>query len=165
MFIPRLFRVALFALGAGAIAGCGGSGGASGPASTPNAVGTLVTQSRPKGKVPTPAPTPTRIPASDFTATISGTVTEQKTGVPIAGAAVVVGDRLRTAKTDAGGRYRISFPARATVAVTASKPGYAGALAIGTLPVNGRTTLNLRLIKHRPGVPPVPPMPVQFGGK
>lgn len=164
---PRTLSTLLVVACGLAAGGCGGSNSAGGKShgSGKNG-GTIATLTAPRtGKVPTPAPTPTAIPASDFTATVSGTITDNKSHAPVAGVKVVVGNALRKGVTNAQGQYQIAFPAGVSIAVTASKSGYAGAIAQGKLPKSGHAVLNLQLTKAQAGVPPVPPAPTTFGSK
>lgn len=163
-----LLAMASGAVGLVTLSACGGSGSATtgkSHTSSPTTLQTLTAPSKSREKPPTPGPTATTIPASDFTATVSGVVTDHKSHAPVSGATIVVGNHLRTTKTDAQGKYSVAFPARASIGVIAEKPGYAGALAVGKLPPNGKVTLNLQIVKSQPGVPPVPPMPVTFGSR
>src|SRR5438270_5555664 len=75
--------------------------------------------------------TPTPIPASAYTATISGRVADAQTKSPVAGALVVVENGARKARTNAFGRYSIAFPGGSTATVQVSMQGYAGELSIG----------------------------------
>jgi hypothetical protein len=108
--------------------------------------------------------TPTPFPARAFTAVIHGTVTDQKTGSPIAGALISVGQLPRhVTRTNAFGRYRITFPAGPPVSVQVSAPGYAGALAMGALHPHRAFALNFRLPRETASNPAAPPSPFMFG--
>ncbi|MCS6920038.1 MAG: carboxypeptidase regulatory-like domain-containing protein, partial [Fimbriimonadales bacterium] len=85
--------------------------------------------------------------------TVTGTVTDAQSGLPIAGARVraVVGNNTRAdVTTDANGQYTFNVPAGQYV-VTAVAPGYAPESQSLTVPANQTTTLNFQLSLLPPG--------------
>ena len=117
------------------------------------------------GKLPTvaPAPSMTAIPASAYTAVVFGTVVDKKTNSPVPGAIVTLGTGQRSGKTSAYGAYRLTFPAGIAMPVTVSAPGFAGALAMGTLRPHQKLKLDFKLTRIVPGKVTVPPPPSVFG--
>jgi hypothetical protein len=107
--------------------------------------------------------TPTPIPASDYTDVIQGTVTDSKTHTPLAGALITVGTGNHVTRTDAFGKYRISFPAQVSVPVQVKMNGYASDLAEGRLGPHKTLTLNFKLSSIKPGHPAAPTAPQVFG--
>lgn len=122
------------------------------PKVTPKALPTLV-----------PAPTMTSIPSSDYTAVVFGSVLDQKTNSPVAGALVTIGTGQRSGRTSPFGAYKFTFPAGVAMPVTVSATGYVGALAMGRLRPHQRLKLNFKLTRIIPGKVPVPPAPTTFG--
>jgi len=150
------------------LAGCGSS--ASGSGATPTPTGGKPPTAVPRVRItpagaPTapPLPTATAIAASAYTATLTGTVTDAKTGAPIPGAVVVIAGGAKTARTNAFGVYRVRFPAGHTAPVTIAIPGFAGALAMGQLKSHQIATLNFKLNPITAGAPPLPSPPIRFG--
>ncbi|HLJ67223.1 MAG TPA: carboxypeptidase-like regulatory domain-containing protein [Chloroflexota bacterium] len=109
------------------------------------------------------AATATPIPASSFTAMLSGRVVDAATGAPLHLALLVVGSGLKMARTDARGSYSVRFPAGPAVPIFVTQTGYAEALAMGALRPHQKLTLNFRLHRIVPGTPPVPGAPITFG--
>jgi hypothetical protein len=134
------------------VAGCGGSSGASGGTST--AIG-----------LPSPVPaTSARVSGPlHFTAALAGTVTDARDHSPIAGAVVGVGGGVRSARTDAEGRFRVEFPAGRAVGVTVTATGYVQALGNGTLRRGQTAHVHFQLNRIVTGQPPVPSQPITFG--
>ncbi|MGH2443655.1 MAG: carboxypeptidase-like regulatory domain-containing protein [Chloroflexota bacterium] len=179
------YRLAALLLVLG-VAGCGGSKAATGNAGVPkptiNSHAPVVdTAPVPKtspvtAKLPTanphataarlptlkPVPTATVIPASAYSAKVSGRVTSAKTGKAIRGATVIVGSGLRTGKTDAHGRYQVAFPAGPSESVTVRAHGYSGALAMGILKKHKAMVLNFALHPKGAGKSGIPSPPVIF---
>lgn len=139
------------------------------PPAAPGALKTAVARAgtRP-AKLPTVstrlAPTPTPLPLKDFTATLTGTVSDAKDHSPISGALVVVGENRLVTKTNAFGHYTIHFPGGIAFPVQVSKQGYLSRLALGTIQPHQHLTYNFRLPRIVNGVPPAPPPPSIFGG-
>lgn len=108
--------------------------------------------------------TPTPIPVRDFTAVLHGKVTDSKTGSPVAGALVVVGQLPRhTTITNSFGQYRITFPAGPDIVVQVTKQGFAAALAMGKIKSHGTTTVDFKLAPRDPSKPIAPSPPMVFG--
>lgn len=107
---------------------------------------------------------PTPFPASAFTAVIHGTITDQKSRSPIAGAIITVGQRPRhVARTNAFGEYRVTFPAGPDVSVQVAAQGFAGTLAIGHLRKGESMKLNFHLARIKGNTPAAPSPPQIFG--
>ena len=70
--------------------------------------------------------------------TVSGTVTTNPGGAPIAGATVLLG--ARSATTDGSGNYSFSVPAGMYPSMNASKPGFGSASASSIAVTDGNTT-------------------------
>lgn len=111
----------------------------------------------------TPILTPTPIPASALSAAITGIVTNAKTGKPVAGATLSLGNKANSARTDGTGHYRLAIPGGKTAAVFVSARGYSGALSMGKVAPHGLTTVDFKLNPRVPGQPDVPPFPGTFG--
>lgn len=142
------------------------------PMSTPVAVKhhTLKPYHGPKIKaLPTVKPytrykAPTPIPIRDFTAILQGKVTDAKTGSPVAGALVVVGQRPRhTTTTNSFGQYRVTFPAGPDIVVQVTKQGFAGQLAMGRIKQHGSSKVNFKLAPTSVKNPAAPSPPMAFG--
>jgi hypothetical protein len=102
-------------------------------------------------------------PASAYTAQVFGTVTQRKTGKPIAGALVDVADGQKTVRTDAAGRYAIAFPARAAASIQVRKQGFQCGLAMGTLKPAQKVRKDWVCDKTNPSHPVPPPFPSLLG--
>jgi hypothetical protein len=120
-------------------------------------------------KLPTVKPytsykAPTPIPARDFTAILHGKVTDAKTGSPVSGALVVVGQRPRhTTITNSFGQYRVTFPAGPDIVVQVTKHGFAGQLAMGRIKQHGSSTVDFKLAPTSVNKPAAPSPPMTFG--
>lgn len=131
------------------LAGCGGS--------SATAVKTAVPTAK-------PAATPTAIPTRDYTAVVSGTVVSAKSGKPIAGALLAVGRGPRRTRTNARGRYSLTFPAGVPAALSVAAKGYAGALAMGAKLKSHRSyRVDFKLNPKAPGHAGLPSPPTIFG--
>lgn len=107
---------------------------------------------------------PTPIPARDFTAILHGKVTDAKTGSPVAGALVVVGQRPHhTTITNSFGQYRVTFPAGPDIVVQVTKQGFAGQLAMGRIKQHGSSRVNFKLAPTSVNKPAAPSPPMVFG--
>lgn len=109
-------------------------------------------------------PTPTPFPPSAFTAVIRGTVTDEKSHSPIAGALITVGQHPRhLTRSNAFGDYRITFPVGPDVSVQVTAQGFAGNIAIGHLRKGEAIKLNFRLVPITGSSPAAPSPPMVFG--
>ncbi len=75
--------------------------------------------------------------AGATTGTVQGIVTDAATSLPLQGVSVAVTGMATPALTDVNGQYQIANVPAGTVAVTASKAGYAQASSSGTLTAGG----------------------------
>lgn len=120
------------------------------------------------GRLPTPQqvimPTPTAFPATMYKSVIYGTVTDAKTGSPLAGAIIKVGvTGKHVMVTNSFGKYRLSFPSGPAVPVTVTIQGYASPPAMGTLPAGKTYRLDFKLAPEKKGTSIIPPPPIVFG--
>lgn len=152
--------------------GCGSTGSSNSgksarPATTPQPrpVALKTPESSSTAPVTRVFPTPTIIPAAAYTASIRGRITDAATGAPLAGAGLKVGfTASRETRTDAFGRYHLSFPAGEPAPVIVNMNGYAGTLAMGKMRPHRSFTLNVKLRKlSAGGKPTLPPQPISFG--
>jgi Carboxypeptidase regulatory-like domain len=139
------------------------------PKTSPVPVKTVKGQSTSTTKVkslPTARPVhpvvPTLIPASGYTSTVQGKVTNRKTGRPIANALVIVsGSRKHEMRTNSAGQFSIRFPGGPAAPLEVSKKGYQQYLAMGIVKPKKTQVLAIKLRRTTPGQ--APPVPVFFG--
>jgi hypothetical protein len=110
----------------------------------------------------TPA-VPVHPPATSYTATLYGSVSDRKSHKPIPNALVSVADGQKTAHTSSSGAYRIAFPGGVTTAVQVRKKGYQCGLAMGTVKSGKSLKADWKCDKLVPGHPIPPPFPAIIG--
>ena len=130
------------------LAGCGGSSSTSPPSALPTA---------------TVIPTPTAVPKSKLDSVLTGLVVNAKTGKPIAGATVSIGNGGEAVKSDAAGHYRLSIPSGVPTPVVVKARGYTGSLAEGKVAAHSVTKYTFKLSPLVPGKPGAPSFPGIFG--
>jgi hypothetical protein len=182
----RLMRAAISSLLGLVVAGCGSTAAQPAPTKIPKPRATLanpihagpIPQTSPikpiktgttpvpprtssPGPIPTlkpaPIPTPPPVPASGYTGTIMGTVSDAKTHSPLAGAIISLGNGNHQVRSGAFGQYRLSFPAGPPVAVSVVMNGYIGALAMGRIQPHHSLRLDFNLLPKVAGQAPPPP--------
>jgi Carboxypeptidase regulatory-like domain len=139
------------------------------PVTSPVPVKTVKGQSTATTKVTTlPTQKPihpvvaTSIPASGYTATVKGSVTDSKTGRPIASVLVIVsGSKKHETRTDGAGQFSIKFPGGPASLFETKKKGYQEFLAMGIVKPKRSQFLKIKLHRTAPGQ--APPVPVFFG--
>src|SRR5262245_41276566 len=99
---------------------------------------------------PTPSPTPT-VPPAPSTFSITGTVTDQQSGRPIATGLVAVtdgADANKASLTDSNGAYTIAGVQPGTITLFASAPGYSSVTQRVTVQANTTQSFTLHVAKR-----------------